>query len=101
MTDADPIHPETVHETMIQDLLTQVTNVTVDKNPSRDTIQRVRALMDADNGTITCAYKFHTGELNINSFLRDQKKDWYTEKAPCIWKWNKTRMKILQKSSTA
>ena len=30
----------------------------------------------------TCAYKFHTGELNNNSFLPDPKKDWYTENAP-------------------
>ncbi len=80
LTDADPIHPDNVHDTMIQMLPSQVQGVDSAQNTSK--ILHLSSLLDTSATVITCAYKFHTGQLPLNFFTPDPKKDWFTETTP-------------------
>ncbi len=77
LTDADPIHLDIVHKTMIKALLGQVQNANAPCGTSK--IRNLYALMKADSNTITCAYQFYSGALPLHSFLPDPKRDSFTD----------------------
>ena len=89
LTDADPILPDNVHNTMVQAFFQQVQKT--DRTCPPSTLRTLCALMDADHNTITCAYKFHEGALPLNPFFPDPKEDWFTDNTPIFMEMEQTK----------